>query len=117
MAIGAMKQLHQLGVKVPEQVSVIGFDDIAGAVYGAGALQRQNTGDGDDQRDHQGSLCSMAVSFNSANLPGELIERDSMAPHARLVSCHRHSDDDRMFRLYKSLQSADKIGTNYAYPA
>ncbi len=29
MAIGAMKQLHQLGVKVPEQVSVVGFDDIA----------------------------------------------------------------------------------------
>ncbi len=25
MAIGAMKQLHQLGVKVPDQVSVVGF--------------------------------------------------------------------------------------------
>ncbi len=25
MAIGAMKQLHQLGVKVPEQVSVVGL--------------------------------------------------------------------------------------------
>ncbi|MDQ6191617.1 substrate-binding domain-containing protein [Klebsiella pneumoniae] len=33
MAIGAMKQLHQLGVKVPEQVSVVGFDDIALAPY------------------------------------------------------------------------------------
>lgn len=33
MAIGAMKQLHQLGVKVPEQVSVVGFDDIVLAPY------------------------------------------------------------------------------------
>ncbi len=29
MAIGAMKALHECGVAVPEQVSVIGFDDIA----------------------------------------------------------------------------------------
>ena len=34
MAIGAMKQLHQLGVKVPEQVSVVGFDDVEYAVMG-----------------------------------------------------------------------------------
>ncbi|WP_181852693.1 substrate-binding domain-containing protein, partial [Klebsiella pneumoniae] len=33
MAIGAMKQLHQLGIKVPEQVSVVGFDDIVLAPY------------------------------------------------------------------------------------
>ena len=29
MAIGAIKQLHECGVSVPEQVSVVGFDDIA----------------------------------------------------------------------------------------
>lgn len=29
MAIGAIKALHERGVAVPEQVSVIGFDDIA----------------------------------------------------------------------------------------
>lgn len=46
MAIGAMKALHERGVAVPEQVSVIGFDDIAIAPYtGSGALQRKNSGD------------------------------------------------------------------------
>lgn len=33
MAIGAIKQLNTAGLKVPEQVSVIGFDDIALAPY------------------------------------------------------------------------------------
>ncbi|GIO14982.1 LacI family transcriptional regulator [Cohnella xylanilytica] len=32
MAIGAMKSLAELGIRVPEQVSVVGFDDIAEAV-------------------------------------------------------------------------------------
>ena len=33
MAIGAMKQLQSRGLRVPEQVSVVGFDDIALAPY------------------------------------------------------------------------------------
>nr|WP_312269466.1 LacI family DNA-binding transcriptional regulator [Pseudescherichia sp.] len=33
MAIGAISQLHSSGIAVPEQVSVIGFDDIAIAPY------------------------------------------------------------------------------------
>ena len=33
MAIGAIKQLHESGISVPEQVSVVGFDDIAMAPY------------------------------------------------------------------------------------
>lgn len=46
MAIGAMKALHERGVAVPEQVSVIGFDDIAIApLHRSGALQRKNSGD------------------------------------------------------------------------
>lgn len=38
MAIGAMKQLHDSGLAVPAQVSVIGFDDIALAPYTLPAL-------------------------------------------------------------------------------
>ena len=38
MAIGAIKALHERGVAVPEQVSVIGFDDIAIAPYTVPAL-------------------------------------------------------------------------------
>jgi len=33
MAIGAISQLHGSGIAVPDQVSVIGFDDIAIAPY------------------------------------------------------------------------------------
>ncbi|ADO47265.1 LacI family DNA-binding transcriptional regulator [[Enterobacter] lignolyticus] len=33
MAIGAIRQLHLRGIRVPQQVSVIGFDDIALAPY------------------------------------------------------------------------------------
>ena len=38
MAIGAIKQLHDSGIAVPQQVSVIGFDDIAMAPYTVPAL-------------------------------------------------------------------------------
>lgn len=38
MAIGAIKQLHDKGLVVPSQVSVIGFDDIAMAPYTIPAL-------------------------------------------------------------------------------
>lgn len=38
MAIGAIKQLHNNGLAVPSQVSVIGFDDIAMAPYTIPAL-------------------------------------------------------------------------------
>ena len=31
MAIGAMHYLHQVGVRVPQDISVIGFDDVATA--------------------------------------------------------------------------------------
>lgn len=40
MAIGAIKQLHDSGIATPGAVSVVGFDDIAMAPYGARALQR-----------------------------------------------------------------------------
>lgn len=38
MALGAIRCLHQRGIKVPEQVSVIGFDDIPYAQYVTPAL-------------------------------------------------------------------------------
>ncbi len=33
VAIGLMRALHQLGIKVPDQVSIVGYDDIAIAEY------------------------------------------------------------------------------------
>jgi LacI family transcriptional regulator len=37
-AIGAIRALHEVGMKVPEDVSVIGFDDITAAAYGIPSL-------------------------------------------------------------------------------
>ncbi len=53
MAIGAIKQLHECGVSVPEQVSVAGFDDIARLLRYSVAGQRQDAGDRNDPGDHQ----------------------------------------------------------------
>jgi DNA-binding LacI/PurR family transcriptional regulator len=45
IALGAMKRLRQAGVQVPDQVSVVGFDDIPAASYFSPALTtvRQDT--------------------------------------------------------------------------
>ena len=37
-AMGAIRALHDAGIHVPEEVSVIGFDDITGAAYGIPSL-------------------------------------------------------------------------------
>jgi DNA-binding LacI/PurR family transcriptional regulator len=37
-AMGAIRALHDAGIRVPEEVSVIGFDDITGAAYGIPSL-------------------------------------------------------------------------------
>lgn len=45
IALGAMKRLRQAGIRVPDQVSVVGFDDIPAASYFSPALTtvRQDT--------------------------------------------------------------------------
>jgi DNA-binding LacI/PurR family transcriptional regulator len=45
IAIGAMKRLHTAGIGIPDQVSVVGFDDIPAASYFTPALTtvRQDT--------------------------------------------------------------------------
>jgi DNA-binding LacI/PurR family transcriptional regulator len=37
-AVGAIRALHDAGLRVPEDVSVLGFDDITGAAYGVPSL-------------------------------------------------------------------------------
>lgn len=81
MAIGAMKQLHQLGVKVPEQVSVVGFDDIALAPYMVPSLASVRVPVTEMTKESINRLIFMldGGEFNfQQSFPGALIERESL---------------------------------------
>jgi LacI family asc operon transcriptional repressor len=81
MAIGAMKQLHLHGVKVPEQVSVIGFDDIVLAPYMIPALSSVKIPVTEMIKECINRLIFMLDGGDfkfQQTFPGELIERDSL---------------------------------------
>lgn len=81
MAIGAMKQLHAKGVRVPEQVSVIGFDDVALAPYTIPALSSVKIPVTAMIEETINRLIFMldGGEFNLQHaFPGELIMRDSV---------------------------------------
>lgn len=83
MAVGAMKQLHQLGVKVPEQVSVVGFDDIALAPFMVPALSSVKVPVTEMIKESINRLIFMLDGGDfkfQQTFSGELIERDSMVP-------------------------------------
>jgi LacI family asc operon transcriptional repressor len=87
MAIGAIKQLHQQGIAVPQQVSVIGFDDIALAPYMIPSLSSVKIPVTAMMKESINRLIFMLDGGEFAyqqTFPGELIERDSLArgPHA-----------------------------------
>ena len=98
MAIGAMKQLHQLGVKVPEQVSVVGFDDIALAPYMV-PLASVRVPVTEMIKESINRLIFMldGGEFNfQQSFPGALIERESLVvgPCADVVAVIVTTDDD-----------------------
>ena len=83
MAIGAMKQLHLHGVKVPEQVSVVGFDDIVLAPYMVPSLSSVKVPVTEMIKESINRLIFMLDGGDlkyQQTFPGELIERDSMVP-------------------------------------
>ncbi|HGY3719068.1 TPA: LacI family DNA-binding transcriptional regulator [Citrobacter gillenii] len=83
MAIGAMKQLHEQGINIPAQVSVIGFDDIALAPYTIPALASVKIPVTEMVQETIGRLIFMldGGAFTPAkNFTGELIPRASLAP-------------------------------------
>ena len=85
MAIGAMKQLHEHGVSVPAQVSVIGFDDIALAPYTIPALSSVKIPVTEMIQETIGRLIFMlddGAFTPPKTFTGELIARDSVAPPA-----------------------------------
>lgn len=87
MATGAMKQLHQRGIRVPEQVSVLGFDDTALAPYLIPSLSSVKIPVTEMIKETISRLIFMldGGEFNYQQIfPGELIVRDSLTagPHA-----------------------------------
>lgn len=87
MAVGAIKQLHAHGVNVPQQVSVIGFDDIALAPYMIPALSSVRIPVTEMIKETINRLIFMLDGGDfkyQQTFPGELIERDSIVsgPHA-----------------------------------
>ncbi len=86
MAVGAIKQLHAHGVSVPQQVSVIGFDDIALAPYMIPALSSVRIPVTEMIKETINRLIFMLDGGDfkyQQTFPGELIERDSIVsgPH------------------------------------
>ncbi len=82
MALGLMRALHDAGVFVPQQVSVVGFDDIPGAAHFIPALTTV-------RQDFQalGRRCIQVLfsafdgaASDTALMKPELIVRESAAP-------------------------------------
>ncbi len=81
MAIGAIKQLHECGVSVPEQVSVVGFDDIALAPYVIPSLASVKMPVTEMIQETISRLITMVEEGEAGELPsfsGKLVRRDSL---------------------------------------
>ncbi|MGY5955719.1 LacI family transcriptional regulator, asc operon repressor [Kosakonia sp. BK9b] len=87
MAIGAIKQLHDNKIAVPQQVSVIGFDDIAIAPFTVPALSSVKIPVTEMIKETINRLIFMLDGGDfkyQQSFPGELMLRDSLmaGPHA-----------------------------------
>ncbi|WP_342323825.1 LacI family DNA-binding transcriptional regulator [Kosakonia sp. BYX6] len=87
MAVGAIKQFHDSGIAVPQQVSVIGFDDIAMAPFTVPALSSVKIPVTEMVKETINRLIFMLDGGEftwQRTFPGELILRDSLiaGPHA-----------------------------------
>lgn len=87
MAIGAIKQLHDSKITVPQQVSVIGFDDIAMAPFTVPALSSVKIPVTEMIKETINRLIFMLDGGDftyQQTFPGELMLRDSLisGPHA-----------------------------------
>lgn len=81
MAIGAIKQLYESGVSVPEQVSVVGFDDIALAPYVIPSLASVKMPVTEMIQETISRLITMVEEGEAEALPsfsGKLVRRDSL---------------------------------------
>ena len=85
MAIGAMKAVKEAGLRVPEDISIIGFDDISMSKYTDPALTtiRQDT----DRIGRQAAVLlldeidSNTKKYRAKVIPVSLVKRDSCQPY------------------------------------
>lgn len=83
MAIGAMNALKDLGLDVPRDVSVIGFDDIPLSKYISPGLTTMSCSFGEIAKNSVESLLCLIEGKavrNHIELPTEYVERGSLAP-------------------------------------
>lgn len=87
MAIGAIKAVKEAGLRVPEDISIIGFDDISMAKYTDPALTtiRQDT----DRIGRQAAVLLLdeiegdTKNYRSKVIPVSLVKRDSCQPYTK----------------------------------
>jgi DNA-binding LacI/PurR family transcriptional regulator len=83
MAIGAMRAVHQQGLRIPEDISVMGLDDLPQASYtipGLTTVHHQLFHMGRRACERLLQLFRREVSSCQEFLPTKLIERESTAP-------------------------------------
>ncbi len=85
LAMGAYQALHELGISVPDQVSIVGFDDLelisAGLRPGLTTVRLPHYQMGREAVEHLIRICEERdeVSQKTIEIRGELVVRDSVA--------------------------------------
>ena len=90
-ALGAMRAIRDAGLRIPEDVSVVGFDDLFVARYMDPPLttvRQPMRRMGRMAFETLHSLVSDAGSGQNIKVPGELIVRQSTAPVRKEISCN-----------------------------
>ena len=83
LAIGAMRTLHEVGLKVPEDISIVGFDDIDISAYTAPALTTISQPIPEIGEKTAALICDLIATGRADRVPlvleHRLIERESVA--------------------------------------
>lgn len=103
MAIGAMAALEEMNVKVPEELAVVGFDDIAPAVLVTPMLTTVAV----PQYDlGQAAAAELIRRLENANLPPRVIEYPLELKIRHSCGARRMSNDERRTMLRQVATSA-----------
>ena len=84
LAIGAMRTIHEAGLRVPEDVSVVGFDDIDISAYTTPSLTTIRQPIHEMGEKTAALICDLIAAGKSDRAPlvlsHRLVERESVAP-------------------------------------